>query len=164
MGDVRALAREIERKDQARTARLAKVDPDTLDEISKEERDSRSYERYDERKADVNEERADDLSSLLAALSERHEGPESGEPSSLDCAEWAHRALAEAAFQTRQTGQFPEHGVLDWDQQCLYEVAGDLIANVFHLARLNGVDADALVERARGYFDEETAEQQAAAV
>jgi hypothetical protein len=69
-------------------------------------------------------------------------------------ADWAHTALVAFA---KQTGQSPEAENLE-DADCFYEVAGDLIANMGHLADVYGHDAEHAVFRGRGHYEEECAE------
>jgi hypothetical protein len=69
-------------------------------------------------------------------------------------ADWARVAVVEFAKQTRQVS---EAGCLE-DPDCFYEVVGDLIADMGHLADVYGHNAEYAVFRGRGHYEEECAE------
>ncbi|MDJ0345566.1 hypothetical protein QMK19_34020 [Streptomyces sp. H10-C2] len=72
-------------------------------------------------------------------------------------ASWAVAALA--AFG-RQTGQNYTDGTLNVDDEALREIAGDLLANLFHLARINDVDPEEIVRSGYSHYEEEVAEEE----
>ncbi|MFE4497106.1 hypothetical protein ACFRKD_32140 [Streptomyces niveus] len=74
-------------------------------------------------------------------------------------ASWAVIALD--AFGVA-TGQRYTDGTLNVDEEELNEIASDLLANLFHLARINLVDPDEIVGRAYLHFNEEVAEEEGA--
>lgn len=78
-------------------------------------------------------------------------------PDNTDRAEWAAVALTAFGEQTGQTGYDYSDG------EHVQEIAGDLICNLFHLARRAGVTPEALLEVARGHFDAEEDEEEATA-
>lgn len=71
---------------------------------------------------------------------------------------WALAALRAFGLQTGQavmlTGPMDALG-----EGVICEVAGDLLANLFHLARLNGVEPGAITSAARLHFDAEVQEE-----
>ncbi|MCX5426074.1 hypothetical protein [Streptomyces sp. NBC_00078] len=72
-------------------------------------------------------------------------------------ASWAVTALE--AFG-RQTGQNYTDGTLNVDEEALREVSGDLLANLFHLARINGVDPEEITRAGYLHYEEEVAEEE----
>ena len=75
-------------------------------------------------------------------------------------AHWALTALEAFGEQTGQDSMLD--GTLTVPDDILCEVAGDLIADLFHLARLNDVDPEHLVDRGRMHYDAEVSAEQAA--
>ncbi|MFF9481372.1 hypothetical protein [Streptomyces sp. NPDC014733] len=71
-------------------------------------------------------------------------------------AAWSLHALE--AFGT-QTGQTYFDGSTDVGDDVLLEVAGDLLADLFHLARLNGVEPAQLIERGMTHFCDDVQEE-----
>lgn len=71
---------------------------------------------------------------------------------------WALTAL-EAFGQ--KTGQNYSDGTLDMGEDALGEIAGDLLANLFHLARFNSLDPDAIVRSGYLHFEAEVDEERA---
>ncbi|MFI1568904.1 hypothetical protein ACH4ZX_38825 [Streptomyces sp. NPDC020490] len=69
---------------------------------------------------------------------------------------WALAALE--AFGLK-TGQNYSDGTLDMGEDALGEIAGDLLANVFHLARFNSVDPDSIVRSGYLHFEAEVEEE-----
>lgn len=66
-----------------------------------------------------------------------------------DRRDWARAALDAFGEQSGQIG-------MDYaDAEHLDEIAGDLIADLFHLANAAGLDIDALIERARDHHAHE---------
>ncbi|MEU0074069.1 hypothetical protein ABZ027_31710 [Streptomyces sp. NPDC006332] len=60
----------------------------------------------------------------------------------------------------RKTGQGDLlDGTLNIPDDILMEVGGDLLCDLFHLARLNDVDPDQLTDRGRMHYDAEAAEE-----
>lgn len=74
-------------------------------------------------------------------------------------AEWAVTALTAFGGETGQNyfGGFTT--VASVGDDIIGEVAGDLIANLFHLAVANGVSPETLIDRAMGHFMEESMEE-----
>jgi hypothetical protein len=72
-------------------------------------------------------------------------------------ASWAVTALE--AFG-RQTGQNYTDGTLNVDEEELREVSGDLLANLFHLARINGVDPEEITRTGYLHYEEEVTEEE----
>ncbi|MFF6852741.1 hypothetical protein [Streptomyces antimycoticus] len=70
---------------------------------------------------------------------------------------WALTALE--AFG-RKTGQNYFDGTLNVDAEALGEVTGDLLADVFHLARLNHMDPEWITSAAYRHFEEEVKEEE----
>ncbi|TLQ38877.1 hypothetical protein [Streptomyces marianii] len=73
-------------------------------------------------------------------------------------AHWAVTAL-EAFGET--TGQNYLDGSLDVDGDVLRELGGDLLADMFHLARLNGFAPELIIDAGRMHFEAEVDEEQA---
>jgi hypothetical protein len=73
-------------------------------------------------------------------------------------ATWAATALEAFGTQTGQTGYFD--APLSIDADLLREIAGDLLANLFHLARINGVEPGVITEAAFMHFEEEVREEE----
>lgn len=71
--------------------------------------------------------------------------------------EWAYRALIAYA---RETGQCHEPGWQEDPTEIVAEVAGDLIASIFHVARRLDIDPESLVSSGFGHFNEEVAEEE----
>ncbi|MCG0066018.1 hypothetical protein L0F81_22420 [Streptomyces tricolor] len=70
----------------------------------------------------------------------------------------AQAALAAHALQAfaQQTGQqLMGNGTLHMPEATFLEVGGDLLADLLHLGRLNGVDPDVLINRGRAHYDAE---------
>ncbi|MEV0445708.1 hypothetical protein AB0I84_17670 [Streptomyces spectabilis] len=74
-------------------------------------------------------------------------------------AHWALNALEAFGQETGQKGDEYFTGTLTMTEDALREVAGDLLANIFHLARLNGVDPALLVASGAMHFTEEVEEE-----
>ncbi|MFD4020665.1 hypothetical protein [Streptomyces sindenensis] len=72
-------------------------------------------------------------------------------------ASWAATALK--AFG-RETGQNYTDGTLNVDGDELREIGGDLLANLFHLARINDVDPDEITRSGYLHYEEEVAEEE----
>ncbi|MFE6165817.1 hypothetical protein ACFQ7F_43735 [Streptomyces sp. NPDC056486] len=72
-------------------------------------------------------------------------------------ASWAVSALE--AFGG-ETGQDYTDGTLNVDEEDLMEICGDLLANLFHLCRINGVDPEEITRRGHLHFEEEVAEEE----
>ncbi|MCF3100992.1 hypothetical protein IPZ58_05305 [Streptomyces roseoverticillatus] len=70
-------------------------------------------------------------------------------------ARWALVAMEAMGNETGQKGEAYFPGTLEVGEDVIREVAGDLMANLFHLARLNGVDpAKVVAAGALHYFEE----------
>lgn len=75
-------------------------------------------------------------------------------------AQWALRALE--AFGTA-TGQSTDlSGTICLSEEFLSEIGGDLLADLFHLARLNGCKPEHLIAHGLFHFDAEVEEEQEA--
>lgn len=74
-------------------------------------------------------------------------------------AHWALSALEEFGRRTGQTGDFYFTGTLAMDEEAIREIAGDLLANIFHLARLNGMAPARIVASGAMHFFEEVEEE-----
>lgn len=72
----------------------------------------------------------------------------------------ARWALAGLEAFGEQTGQRYGFETLDVGKGILGEVAGDFLADLFHLARFNDMEPDELIRRAVGLFQEEVAEEE----
>ncbi|MFD7257195.1 hypothetical protein [Streptomyces sp. NPDC059874] len=68
-------------------------------------------------------------------------------------------ALAGLFAYAKETGQDTEPGWQEDPTAIVTEVAGDLIASVFHVARRLDIDPDSLVSSAYLHFTEEVAEE-----
>ncbi|MFD8789287.1 hypothetical protein [Streptomyces vinaceus] len=78
----------------------------------------------------------------------------------LTRAEWALSALEEFGRYTGQDEYFEDAtGARNVGEDIMREVAGDLMANLFHLGRLNGVAPDTLIRAGLMHFTEEVAEE-----
>ncbi|MCM1967769.1 hypothetical protein [Streptomyces sp. G1] len=74
-------------------------------------------------------------------------------------ANWALTALKSFGEETGQKGDEYFPGSLAMEEWALKEIAGDLMANLFHLARLNGIDPRSLIEAGATHFTEEVEEE-----
>ncbi|MBT2383847.1 hypothetical protein [Streptomyces sp. ISL-11] len=74
-------------------------------------------------------------------------------------ARWALTAMEAMGRETGQTGESYFPGTLMVGAEVIREVAGDLMANLFHLARLNGVDPALIVAAGAMHFVEEIDEE-----
>ncbi|MEV6551720.1 hypothetical protein AB0M57_23820 [Streptomyces sp. NPDC051597] len=72
-------------------------------------------------------------------------------------ASWALAALEAFGDQTGQREYFT--GTLTVAPEIIHEVAGDLVANIFHLARMNGLDPESIIAAAEMHFEEEMREE-----
>ncbi|MGG2462812.1 hypothetical protein ACO0M4_23840 [Streptomyces sp. RGM 3693] len=72
-------------------------------------------------------------------------------------ANWALTALEAFGGQTGQREYFD--GTLTIAPEVIREVAGDLIANIFHLARMNDLDPESIIAAAEFHFEEEVQEE-----
>ncbi|WP_345253384.1 hypothetical protein [Streptomyces hundungensis] len=70
---------------------------------------------------------------------------------------WALSALEAFGEHTGQREYFD--GTLTISPEAIREVAGDLVANIFHLARLNGLAPESIISSAEMHFEEETREE-----
>ncbi|MGK5496415.1 hypothetical protein [Streptomyces sp. URMC 125] len=75
----------------------------------------------------------------------------------LTRAHWALAGLEAFASRTGQASMLD--GTANIPDDIFMEIAGDFLADLFHLARLNGIDPDSLVGRAREHFEAEVSEE-----
>ncbi|MGO4427022.1 hypothetical protein AB4Z54_52060 [Streptomyces sp. MCAF7] len=73
----------------------------------------------------------------------------------------AYWALAALEAFGRETGQRYFDGTLDVNDDCLIEAGGDLLANLFHLARINGVEPEQISRAGYLHFEAEVQEEEA---
>jgi hypothetical protein len=73
-------------------------------------------------------------------------------------ARWAATALEAFGAQTGQTGYFD--APLSIRASLLREIAGDFLGNLFHLARINGVEPEEITEAAYAHFAEEVTDEE----
>ncbi|NGN68434.1 hypothetical protein G5C51_31625 [Streptomyces sp. A7024] len=73
-------------------------------------------------------------------------------------AHWARIALEAFGSETGQ-GDYLD-GTLTIDREALTEIGGDLVADLFHLARLNGCTPEALTAAGVMHFEAEVEEEQ----
>jgi len=85
--------------------------------------------------------------------------PYPSEPTNHTRALWARKALMAFAAETGQTADLEYLSDPERDRGWFLEVAGDLLADLFHLADAVGVEPEELVERARYHHDAEVAEE-----
>ncbi|UFQ16447.1 MULTISPECIES: hypothetical protein [Streptomyces] len=74
-------------------------------------------------------------------------------------AQWAMTALKAFGQETGQKGEEYFSDTLTMEEWALREVAGDLLANLFHLARLNGMDPRIILAAGAMHFTEEVEEE-----
>lgn len=78
---------------------------------------------------------------------------------------WANKIRAGRALEAletfaEQTGQgLGPISSLAIGEDAVHEIAGDLIADLFHLARLNGATPETLISTALAHFEEEVEEE-----
>lgn len=72
----------------------------------------------------------------------------------------AHWALTALEAFGKQTGQNYSDGTLNIPDDCLVELAGDLLADIFHLARLNDVAPEEITTSGYSHFEEEVREEE----
>ncbi|MFG2228060.1 hypothetical protein [Streptomyces sp. NPDC048644] len=70
---------------------------------------------------------------------------------------WALAALEAFGGHTGQREYFD--GTLTIAPEIIREVAGDLVANLFHLARMNDMDPESIIAAAEMHFEEEVREE-----
>lgn len=95
----------------------------------------------------------------IRSVQEKHEPAEFGNPTNADRAAWAHKALEAFAIQTGELSEVAEFAS-NWDEDCLGEVAGGLIGDLLHLARVNGFNPNVLLERGVGHFETEVEDEE----
>ncbi|MFI6682536.1 hypothetical protein [Streptomyces sp. NPDC050485] len=70
---------------------------------------------------------------------------------------WALAAMEAFGDHTGQREYFD--GTLTIAPEVIREVAGDLVANIFHLARVNDLDPESIIAAAEMHFEEEVREE-----
>jgi hypothetical protein len=75
-------------------------------------------------------------------------------------AHWALTAVEAFASETGQADAL--NGTLNVPAEILLEIGGDLIADLYHLARLNEVDPADIEHQGRAHFETEVDEERAA--
>ncbi|WP_424214760.1 hypothetical protein ACN20G_23330 [Streptomyces sp. BI20] len=71
---------------------------------------------------------------------------------------WAAQACEAMGELTGQTGYFDGPTLIH--AELLTELAGDLIGNLFHLARMNGVEPETLIDFGMDHFKAEVREEE----
>lgn len=72
----------------------------------------------------------------------------------------AHWALCALEVFGALTGQNYFDGTTSVDEDAFLEVGGDLLADLFHLARLNDLDPDVIVSAGYSHFNAEVKEEE----